>query len=155
MANLSAAALLRAPYLADLVRFAAARRRSLRAPDVPPIAPEALASIPVCAWEDVRAVLRPSVQVVASRWPILSLWEGRASGSELPGLGEEVLLVRRADAVAMHLLPTGGAAFVSALRGRATFAQARAAGLEVPGFDLVEVLALLFSTQAIAALERR
>lgn len=154
LADLSAVELLQAPYLADMVRLAAARRRSLRVPDLPPIAPEALAAIPVCAWEDLRALLRPSVQVVASAWPILSLWEGRLAAESLPGGGEDVLIVRRGDELAMHRLPRGGAAFLSALRKRATFAQARSEALRVPGFDLVEVLALIFSTEVIAGLDR-
>ena len=155
LTDLSAAALLQAPYLAGMVRLVAARRRSLRAADIPPIAPDALAAIPACAWEDLRVSLRPSVQVVISPWPVLSLWNGRVPASGCPSnRGEEVLVVRCADSVAMHPLPPGGAAFVSALRCGATFADARATARQVPGFEVIEVLALLFSTQSIARLER-
>jgi hypothetical protein len=90
--------------------------------------------------------LHPSVQIVTSAYPIVSIWEAYADvGSIIGGSPPEDALVARPDlAVEIRRLPPGGAVLLSSLSSHATFSQAAtAAAASDPRFDLVTCLSIL------------
>src|SRR5439155_18577581 len=96
-----------------------ARHKARHAPHAAPAAIE-----PLPRWSNERAralrvVLHPSVSLVASRFPIATIWEANRSGSEAPFISqwnaEAVLVARPFLRVEMRRLPPGGHALLAAL----------------------------------------
>lgn len=151
------------PYLADLARLEAARTRALHAADAEPLAAEAFARLDPARLARQRVGLHPSVQLVPSRSPIVTLW--RAHQAEDPAAiaaalarvdlarGEDALVWRPGLEVAVAALPPGGFAFLEALGlGRPLGAAAEAAAAADPAFDPVEALRLLVGRGLASAL---
>jgi hypothetical protein len=144
------------PCLGDLARLEAARERSAAAPNAVPLGAEELASVPSCAWEQARLALHPSIEIVRSAHPIVSILEACAAGRVVPAVpprrAEDALVQRRGRAVAIRCLPSGAAVFLGLLMTGSTVAEARAAASAEPGFDMVASLALLFAERMIVGL---
>lgn len=141
------------PYLADSARLDDAQRRAYHAADADPASPEDLARL---AGEDgalMQLVLHPSLQLVRSPWPVLSIWEanrGEHSG-DLPSHGEDVMVVRPVLDISVHALEPGVADFVTALAdGMALGEAAGAAMTQTEAFDLTGALTFLITLGAIA-----
>ncbi|MCB1478129.1 MAG: putative DNA-binding domain-containing protein [Rhodobiaceae bacterium] len=140
------------PYLADVARLEDAQRAAYHAADAKPATPETLAR---AAQHDAAAVfidLHPSLEVVASDWPILSILQANTDGTStpLPQHGEDVLVVRPALDTRLHAMPAGAATFVLALKGGASLQDAAGAAQNASdAFDLSETLALLIAAGAI------
>ena len=130
------------PYLPDVARLELAMRRVYHAADAAPD-PSPLAADPETLVAS-RLRLAPAVWTLASPWPVHSIWRANTHGGA-PGRGPEEVLVGRPalDPVALPL-PTGGAAFVEALRDR-PFGEA--ATTET---DIETTLAALLEAGAIA-----
>lgn len=146
------------PYLADVARLEAARTRAYHAADATPLPPAAFAGISAERVGGLVVRLHPSVQLVASPWPIVSIWEahrimeaGREPGSAPPTLGsidlgsaESALIARPDLGVVVRRLPAGGVAFLAALgRSLPLAAAAEAAANAEAAFDLAASLTLL------------
>lgn len=137
------------PWLIDLAKLERACQESLFAADADSLLIENVSQLNDPA--SVRLTLVPSLRIVASSYPILSLWEqarmGQSSPSPSPNLakpGETVLLVRPHDDVEFHRLLPGEAALVTAIRDGQDLAGALAAVLSAqPGQDLGYILAVL------------
>lgn len=87
-----------------------------------------------------RAVLHPSVFLLASPHAVLSVWryamEPTPERLELPATGEQVLLWREGDQVAMAALDPASFACIESLARGSDFADARQAGrAQDPDFD--------------------
>lgn len=65
------------PFLPDLARLEWAIVEAFHAFDQPPLGPAPLSALPAEDWERIRLVFQPSLQLVASAWPILDIWEAR------------------------------------------------------------------------------
>ncbi|WP_052954593.1 DNA-binding domain-containing protein [Microvirga vignae] len=147
------------PYLGDMARLEAARTRACHAAEASPLTVVELAAYAPHAWERFWAVLHPSVQIVRSTYPIVSIWEAHIA--ESPSLvdssrPEDALVARRELQVEIHRLPHGGAAFVQCLMSKATFREAAdKAAVEDPQFDLVTSLSVLLSHHLIVGLNSR
>ena len=63
------------PYLADVARLEYARGRAYHAADVEPLPRAAFAALPAGRIGSARVTLHPSVGIIASRFPVLSIWE--------------------------------------------------------------------------------
>jgi hypothetical protein len=99
----------RLPYLADVARLELARGRAYHAADDPPVALDALAAAAQADPEGLRLRLHPSVGLVASRWPAVSIWRSNQPGAtpgRLTARGAECALVARRglDAVFVRAL---------------------------------------------------
>lgn len=144
-------------YLADVARLEAARTRAYHAADAKPLEPAALAELGPDALADLRFILHPSVEMVASTFPIVTIWAMNADEIPLAPLtdwrGEDALVARPALNVEVRRLPTGAAAFLQSLAaGKPLGSAADAALASSADFDLAINLAALFSTGlAIAA----
>ena len=147
----------RVPYLGDIARLEAARTRAYHAADAKPLKVEALASLSSCAWGQARVELHPSVEVVRSAYPIVTIWNAHNGGAErgpIDGSVPEDALIARPDVeVEIYELPAGGAAFLSCLLRGATFREAADYGESAdPDFDLVTNLTGLMTHRVIVGL---
>ncbi len=140
------------PYLADVARLEMARGRAYHAADVKPMPADAFASLAPAMLETTTLKLHPSVELLASRFPVLSIWQAHQGRELRPSLRtwepQAVLIVRPELEVVEHRLTAGGFAFVSALAAGASFTRAAAiAAGEAPGFDPMQNLALLIGAR--------
>jgi hypothetical protein len=148
------------PYLADVARLEWAWHAAYHAKDAVPLSLSELAAAGEAAGE-VVLTLHPSLHVVRSAYPAITIWqlalrEGENEPARLPADGEDALVVRPALEVEVRHLPPGGAVFVQALGEGATLSAAAARALsEAPAFDLEANLAGLMTSGAIAGLARQ
>jgi hypothetical protein len=146
------------PYLADVARLEWLRHRAYHAADATPIAATALGAVPPERIGDVVLQLHPSAAVLASDYPILSIWETnvmdaevRAIGPDLPG--EAVLIVRPALEVLVMRLGPGGLEFIGEIAGGGSLAAAAERGeAGSPAFDLAGGLGALLAVGAFTGL---
>jgi len=139
------------PYLADVARLEAARTRAYHAADAKPLTPAELAGFGPDALAGLRFILHPSIEIVVSTFPIVTIWAMNADEIELAPLadwrGEDALVARPALDVEVRRLPAGAATFLQSLAGgKPLGAAANAALASSPDFDLAINLASLFST---------
>ena len=103
--------------------------------------------------EDAVLTLHPSLGVVRSSYPIVSIFELNTQSGEVPPTrlegGEDALVARPRLEVEIRRLPHGGAAFILALKERKTLGEAAASPRRGPGFDLEANLAGLIASGAI------
>jgi hypothetical protein len=132
------------PYLPDLARLEWLRHAAYHAADAEPMNAVSLGAVPAETIGAVVLKLHPSAGLIASEYPVLSIWEtqgrnrhARTSGAD--GEGEAVLVLRPALDVMLIRLPPGGAAFIGALDAGLA-AAATLAGEREPAFSLPEVL---------------
>ena len=139
------------PYLPDVARLERARRQSYNAADAEPIDGAVLANASAEHLMDTTLSLHPSMRVVMSNYPILTIWENNNSDTQnpLPSGGQDVLVCRPKDTLQMRLLPKGGAAFLRALHQQKTLAQASEAGEKYDGFDLTTNIAGLLAAHIL------
>lgn len=141
------------PYLADVARLEWAIGRAYHAADATPLSLEAVRATPADRLGDAIFTLHPSVRLVSSPFPILSIWstnafERRVREVSLDG-GEDVLIVRPHLEVKAHLLPSGGYPFVMALmKGETVSAASTAKKLDLPA-----CLGLLLSSETFTAID--
>jgi hypothetical protein len=142
-------------YLPDVVRLEAARGRAYHAADLPPLDPAILADFDTDTLPAITLAFHPSVSVVRSVHPIVTIWAMNTGEIQLspiePWIGEDALVARPHLKVLVQRLPLGGAEFLSALMSGATLAAALDA--KADGFDLVANLAGLLRSGAIAGIE--
>jgi hypothetical protein len=133
-------------YLADVARLEAARTRAHHAADATPVGAGKLAMLEADAISGLRVELHPSLQIVRSKHPIVTIW-AMNSGERAPApietwSAEDALIVRPHLDVEVRLLPPGGAVFLRALaEGRSLGEAAGAARADYRQFNLTGNLA--------------
>ena len=150
----------RLPYLADVARLELARGRAYHAADDPPVALDSLAAAAQADPEGLRLRLHPSVSLVASRWPVVSIWRANQPGAaagRLTAEGAEYALVGRRglDEVFVRALDAGEYRFLQALMAGHGLGAAAAAGAGAAdgAFDPSQPLARLIAEGLIASAE--
>lgn len=146
------------PWLADVARLEWARVEAFHAADATPIAGAALTGLPPDAVARLRLTPHPSLRLIASPWPVLSLYAANRPGADPAATAldlsraEDVLVIRPDLAVDLHALPAGGCRFVAALAAGARLAEAaNTAGFADPAADLALTLAILIRAGAFIA----
>ncbi len=133
-------------YFADVAALEWAREESARAADAPPLD---LATLGIIAPEEtpaLRFALDPAVRLVASCWPVLSIWEahqvaGEAQGVDLEAGPEQVLVRRAVTGPALEQITAADLALLTALHRGDTLGEAFDAALDVdPAFDVSAAL---------------
>ncbi len=142
-------------YLPDVARLEAARTRAYHAADAVPLDPAAFATLAPDRLAALRLRLHPSMQLVRSRYPIVTIWAMNsgecALGPVNEGIAEDALVVRPHFDVFVHAVPPGGAVFIRALGdGAALGAAAEATLAQAADFDLTANFALLLQSGLIA-----
>lgn len=143
------------PYLGDVARLEYALRQSYHAGDATPLPAAALAIAPE-ALMAARIGLAPSVRLIRSRYPVVSIWAyNMLAGSPKPqGTPEDALILRAEFDPEPHVLPPGGADFIAALMQGEALSQAYDTALARAGdFDLSQVLGLLLAGNALTELK--
>jgi Putative DNA-binding domain len=135
-------------YVANIAELEMVRGKACHAADARPVGAQAFSSLRADKHNGVRVVLHPSVFLVASRFPIVTIWNNNQSDDESAMIerwrAESALVARPFLDVEVQCLPAGGHAFVSTLAEGHTMATAVAAGKAVtPDFDIVSNLAVL------------
>lgn len=140
-------------YLPDVARLDQAMRESYHAADSAPLAEADFQRLLAADIAGLRLRLAPSVRLVRSRWPVLSIWVANTEGGPQPTPGpEDVLILRPGFDPRPHRLPSGGGAFVQGLLQGQTLGQCldRAGA----GLDLPAVLSLLVAGGAIVGVDQ-
>lgn len=145
------------PYLADIARLEWARHLAWHAEDATVLTIERLAAVAPDRLERVRLGLHPAAAVVASAWPVVSIWTTNAFDAEVRPVGadagSECALVTRPELhVLVNALPAGGDLLFAALAEGRNLAEAVARAAPVEGFDTATALSVLFRSGAVAAL---
>jgi hypothetical protein len=138
------------PYLPDVARLEAARTRAFHADDAEPMDPQLLRQLGPDALAAASFTLHPSMQIVRSKHPIVTIWAMNSGEAELRPIecyeGEDALVIRPNLEVTISRLPRGGADFLASLAaGRRLAAAAERAVAEYVDFDLAANLAGLLS----------
>lgn len=148
----------RLPFLRDVARVDAAWLKSYHAADATPLAPEKFAAIEHDALATVTLQPLPATTIIASRFPVVSLWNaGRAKTAAAgidPQKPESALLVRpdlNVDVVALN--PATGQFFMQIING-APLGEAGETAAADKNFDLGGALALMIGSGAFGALVR-
>jgi hypothetical protein len=147
------------PYLPDVARIERRWREAYHAEDAKPLPPDALSGIAESDLPGLSFGLHPSLRLVRSRWPALTVW--RMNVSDVPttpvdfSVAEDALIVRPGAEVEVRKAPPGGAAFVTALAaGETLFAAAETAQAADARFDLAGNIAGLFAAGALCRILR-
>jgi hypothetical protein len=148
------------PYLADVARIEWAWKEAYHAPDACALNVSDFQAIPVDVLPSIRLSLHPSLRVVRSLMPALTIWRMNVAdgvpGSVVIGSeGEDTLVIRAAAIVEARSMPPGGLDFITALNKRLTVVEATEFALtRAPNFDLAANLAGLIEAGAFASHDR-
>ncbi len=143
------------PYLADVARIERAWTEAYHAPEASPIDPTAFMAIAPDQLPSARLMLHPSLRVVRSRFPALTIWQmnvadGVPAPVDLAADGEDVLVVRPSADVEVRSIPNGSLEFIQALAdGKSVLAALEAALIANSHFDLSANLSDLMRAGAV------
>lgn len=133
-------------YFADVAALEWAREESTRAADAPLLDLAALGIVTPEETPALRFAVHPAVRLVASCWPVLSIWEahqvdGDVRGVDLGAGAEQVLVRRGANGTALERIATADCTLLVALQRGDTLGEAFDAALDVdPAFDVAAAL---------------
>ncbi|MGO9700540.1 MAG: putative DNA-binding domain-containing protein [Xanthobacteraceae bacterium] len=137
------------PYLPDVARIERGWTEAYHAPEAAALAPQAFAAVPNDRAAEIRLDLHPSLRVVRSAFPALTIWRMNV-GDSVPGPvdlesgGEDVLVVRPAADVEVRSVPHGGAEFIASLANGQSLTEATMSAISADqSFDLSASLATL------------
>lgn len=144
-------------YLPDVMRLEAARGKAYHAADAAPLDPAVLEVLSPERLADVVFVPHPSLSVLRSPHPIVTIWAMNAGEAELRPIeawvSEDAIVVRPHMTVEVRRLPPGGAAFLQALaEGKRLAAAVDIASEDASAFDLSANLAGALQTGAFVAI---
>lgn len=145
------------PYLPDIARLEWLRQVAYHSADAGAADIGRLAALPPEALDSVRLGLHPAMAVIASPWPIVSVWTTNTHDEtpEAPTnwVAETALVTRPHLEVLVQRLPPGADLLVDELaQGIALGAAADAASSAHESFDLAMALSTLFAAGAITTL---
>ena len=125
-------------YVADIAELEMARGRARYAADARSLAAAALSPPQTRRLHGLRVALHPSVGLVQSRFPIVTIWESSQTGRMIDRWGCEAALVAWPFfEVEVRRPPPGGYAFLRALSGGQNVATATAIAMDAaPKFEV-------------------
>jgi hypothetical protein len=139
--------------IADVADLEVARVKAYHAADAAALPPQAFAALPAERLAGLRLSLHPSVALLQSQFPIVSVWHAHQQLGDATlrqPRPEAALIARPMLEVEVRNLPPGGFAFLSALSRAATMAEAAEAAMDAaPDFDLAVNLAVLIQARIV------
>jgi hypothetical protein len=145
-------------YLADVARLEFARGRAYHAADAVPVDRSVFVSLQPDELAGLRIDFHPSAGLVASRFPIVSIWEAHRESKVAPIADwrpEAALVARPVLDVEIWRLPPGGHVFLRHLtEGMALAEAADAAAATTSEFDAAETIAVLLRANVVIGLRR-
>lgn len=148
------------PYLPDIARLEWSRHAAFHSADAGAADLGRLAELSPEALGSVRLGLHPAMAVIASPWPIVSVWttntyDATPVAPAADWTGETALVTRPHLEVLVQRLPPGTDLMVAELsQGIALGAAADAASRAHDSFDLAAALSTLFGAGAITTLSQ-
>src|SRR5262249_18556206 len=144
-------------YLGDVARIEAARTRAYHAADVIAVGAADFASVAAEALLSLCLVLHPSVEIIRSSHPIVTIWAMNSGERPLAPIddwrGEDALVARPHLDVEVRALAAGGAQFTLALATGMPLGMAAAHALAAcPRFDLADALAGMIGCGLVAGM---
>jgi hypothetical protein len=141
-------------YLPDMAKLEQGLRVSYHAADADGLLADSLAALSPDRFSQIKLRLSPSVLVLESHWPIVSIWRANTDpAAPSPVMGrEDAVILRPGFDPELHLLPPGGATFVKALQSGETLAAALDSCLATQD-DLGRIINILIAGKAIAAVQ--
>lgn len=142
-------------YLPDVARLERRWVEAYHAADASPLPPSTLGRLPTRAFPFLRFLLHPSLRILRSRFPIVSIWQAHIGGDlaesiDLNDGGEDAVITRPEAEVEIRRLPPGAAAFIAALLAGSPLLKAAAEGLRAaPSFDLTQALGGMIEARMI------
>jgi hypothetical protein len=147
-----------ANYLADVAEIESARTRAYHAADVAPLTRDAFSAVSLADWPELRVVLHPSVTLLKSEFPVVSVWQAKlyANDNAIEAWKPECALIARPHLqVETQIIPSGVHAFIGSLAdGHTIGASIAVAAALAPRFDLSDCFNVLISAGIVAGLER-
>jgi hypothetical protein len=146
------------PYLSDVARIERAWTGAYHEAEASPIGLSAFAEIEPDQLSAMSLLLHPSVRIVSSRFPVLTIWQMNVDGGvpapvDLAAGGEDALVVRPEASVEVRSIPSGSLEFIHALAsGRSVLAAFEEAIAADPSFDLSANLSDLIQAGAVIGL---
>jgi hypothetical protein len=142
-------------YLPDVARLESAHWEAYHAADAQAVDATAFAALEAERLAAIRLEFLPSVTVLASRFPVVSIWHTNTHDAEVKPVdlstGEDAAVARPELDVEIHRLPPGAATFLTSLMAGATLGKAAALALEAhAAFDLAVNLKGLIETRIVA-----
>ncbi|GAB2884327.1 hypothetical protein GCM10027046_11130 [Uliginosibacterium flavum] len=143
------------PWLSDLARLEWAVHQASMTANHLPIGMAALAGLTPAQLAVSRLCLQPALQLIASDWPIASIWLQHQPNHEgeldLTGRGAEVALIHREELAAFVCsLPPCEASCIKALQAGCPLEQALCASADIdPQFDPSSFLQRAFAQELI------
>jgi hypothetical protein len=146
-----------ANYLADIAELESARTRAYHAADATPLSRDSLAAISPEDWPELRLALHPSLSLLQSDFPVVSIWHANlhANDNALGVWRAECALVARPH-LDVEVRPVSAAVhrfFAALVEGRTVGAAIEQAS-ERPGFDLAECFDSLIGMELAVGIER-
>jgi hypothetical protein len=145
------------PFLADVARIERAWVEAYHAAEGEPLGPVAFASVKTDDLPNLRIMLHPSLRLVHSSFPVLSIWEMNVAGGvlkqvDLTTQAQNILVARPHEEVELRSVPRGAAAFVRGLlNGLALQESFELAVCADARFDLALTLSGLMEAQVFVA----
>jgi hypothetical protein len=143
------------PYLSDVARIERAWTESFNSEEAFALDADELAAFPSDRAHALRFELHPSVRVVRSSFPALTIWRMNVAGGvaapvDLEAGGENALIVRPAAEVEVRSLPSGGAEFIRSLAQGLSLVEAAKFALNASAFfDLASNIEALIGAGAL------
>ena len=138
-------------YLADVAELEWAYQEVMMAADADALRVEDLAGIAPARWENLCFQIHPAVRLVASRYPVFSIWkahrDGRRGDVEVDSnSGENVLLQRKDHHVELRPLDAAAFTMMKAYATEKSLTEALRETVAIdPSFDLQAALANAFT----------
>jgi Putative DNA-binding domain len=145
-------------YVADIAELEMLRQRAQYAAHARPLAAPALSSLRAERLNGSRVVLHPSVCLVQSRFPIVTIWENNQTNDDNGMIerwtAEAAVVTRPFLEVEIRRLPPGGYTFLRALSEGQTVATAVGIATEAtPTFEAAPNLALLENANVLVNIQ--
>lgn len=147
------------PYLSDVARLEMARGRAYHAADAMPVEPRAFAALPPERLANLRFDFHPSVSIIKSPHPIVSIWKVNDDPEHAvpiaPWAPEAALVARPFGDVQVTRLAPGAAEFLLCLAHNGIMNDALRAGEEAAAeFDLVQAAQSLIMSRVVTRIRQ-
>lgn len=142
------------PYLPDVARLERAWVEAFHAAEATPADVTPLLAMPPAVMGAQRFSFHPSLRLIRSSHPVLTVWQMNQAGQTTAplemGVPEDVMILRPVAAVTVQRLTPGAAEVLERLIAGEALSQAATAGfVATPRFDFAKAVSALFLSGAI------